>query len=387
MEFFVESRLKFQIHVLRGGCVNSRISSYPDSNYFGLPPEGSIPSRLALFAAYHVNDTLPISNLNYLKALLACGFRTIYLHNGPLSQEALDSLRPYCEQIICRINIGQDFGAWKDGYLYCESRHLLNGIEWLLICNDSNLFLGGEHAQFFIDAFTKNLESSNIDLIALNKNFEFRQHFQSYFLCFNRRLFSGDSFKKFWHEYVPLNSRYHSIKRGELALTKEVVKNSKTRIIYSSPNLYQAMVKHVLTHDEILEYFPKNAINNLEAPPGNISSPISNTYVHQILAYLDSHNPSHAYALLYVKFLKSPFLKKDLVCQDVYTLAQISSLLESQGIQVNSLFYDELINTYLTRGTHLSYLGCPRQAYKCGVPWHSSTSFHGYGYKVMSLRS
>ena len=383
-EYSLQSRFEYYGHVLRGGCTRTRIIK---CHYLKHPDEsakGSAKNRLCLFVAYHEDDEIPASNLNYIESLYACGFKILYIHNGPLSGPAIDSLKPLCEQVISRSNIGQDFGAWKDGYIYCQENQLLANTEWLLLCNDSNHFLGGNHARTFINAFNRELSNANCELIALNKNYEIWQHYQSYFLCFNSRVFTMKRFDQFWKQYLPLNNRFHAIEKGEIALTRNIIGSASASILFDSPKLFQAILECSSPAEDILQYLPKNSLSSLRNPWEDLNQPINKVYMQQILAYLDSHNPGHAYALLWVKFLKSPFLKKDLYRQGVFTLPQIASMLNNEDIEGGPEFLEQILNNYSAGGSHVSYINYPREAYAKGIPHPSAKTFHGYDYKLLN---
>ena len=57
--------------------------------------------------------------------------------------------------VICRENIGQDFGAWKDGIALIKRYNITDDLKWLLLCNDSNFCLGGKNSDDFIAKFSE----------------------------------------------------------------------------------------------------------------------------------------------------------------------------------------------------------------------------------------
>jgi hypothetical protein len=384
VEYTLQSRLGFCIHWLSGGRPQTRIIKCHYVRPTSRSTRESNKNKACIFAAYHNGEQAPASNINYIKSLHACGFRVFYIHNGQLTHQAIDSLTPFCEQIISRSNIGQDFGAWKDGYIYCLENQLLVNTEWLLLCNDSNFFLGGSHAKTFINTFKAKLSNEDSDLIALNKNYECWQHYQSYFLCFHYRIFAKKEFNEFWKQYLPLNNRFHAIKKGEIALSQNIIGSSSASILFDSPKLYQAIAECPSSTEDILQYLPKNSLSSLRIPWEDLSRPINKVYLQQILAYLDSHNPGHAYALLWVKFLRSPFLKKDLYRQGVFSLPQIMSMLNNEDIDDESKIIEEVLHGYASQGSSSSYIYYPREACRKGIPLPPTQIFHGYGYKLVN---
>jgi hypothetical protein len=125
-------------------------------------------------------------------------------------------------------------------------------------------------------------------------------------------------------------------------------------------------------------------LGSLRIPWEDLSRPINKVYLQQLLAYLDSHNPGHAYALLWVKFLKSPFLKKDLYRQGVFSLPQIMSMLNNEDIDDESKILEEVLDGYTREGSSSSYIYYPREACRKGIPLPPTQIFHGYGYKLVN---
>jgi hypothetical protein len=321
----------------------------------------------AIFAAYHQSEEIPISNLNYIKSLVNCGFTTIYIHNGPLSNHAISMLDPYCSQIISRVNIGQDFGAWKDGIKYCEKHNILDNTEWLLLCNDSNFFLGGANGKFFENTLNKSLRLNKFDLIAANKNLDTWHHYQSFFLCIHKRLFTKRSFVAFWDNYVPLSHRYHAINNGEIKLSKDILNSAEALILYDVPKLGNEIQHSGMSIDD-LNFLPLIALLNLGLDNARCNSKVSKISQLNILSRLERHNPSHFIALLSNKYLRSPFLKKDLYRGGTYSLMQIVNLLELEELQVDANLIQSIIGYYLATGANFSYINLPRQAFQRGVP-------------------
>ena len=174
------------------------------------------------------------------------------------------------------------------------------------------------------------------------------------------------------------------IKKGEIALTRNIIGSATTSILFDSPKLHQAIVECNSPAEDILQYLPKNSLSNLQVERNELNKPINKVYLQQILAYFDYHNPGHAYALLWVKFLKSPFLKKDLYRQGVFSLPQIMSMLNYEDIDNESKILEEVLHGYTSEGSSSSYIYYPREACRKGIPLPSTQIFHGYGYKLVN---
>lgn len=381
IEYFAKASFQYYLHRLRGGTPDSRLLYYQGKNFTPLSAPGA--SRLALFVAYHPGCKVPLSSINYLQALRECGFRILYIHNGSLAADVIDSLGAYCDRVLCRQNIGQDFGAWKDAYLFALAQGLLDNADWLLMCNDSNFFLAGPQGERFVEKFRHELDANRVQLIALNKNYELWQHYQSYFLCYSRSLYRSSSFNRFWKRYRPLTHRYHAINNGEIALTRHVLSGVSAKVIYESTGLAQALSEACLVSEEFYSLLPQNAMYLSERVEGAVS--LTPLRIQQVLALLDCHNPSHAYALLFVRYLGSPFLKKDLLRQGVYSLPQIASALSLIMLERDSCLWREVISGYELTGRHTSYIRYPKEAFQKGINATDGAIFNGYGFFPASL--
>ena len=87
-----------------------------------------------------------------------------------------------------------------------------------------------------------------------------------------------------------------------------------------------------------------------------------------MLGILESYNPSHIFALTNIYYLKSPFIKKDIVRYGLYSLNQIHKVLSSSKLNINKEIINEIMNFYSSYGTVYSYKLNMRQAIRKGIP-------------------
>ena len=102
-------------------------------------------------------------------------------------------------------------------------------------------------------------------------------------------------------------------------------------------------------------YNPKN--------PQNIKLGIS-----RLINSLESYNQSHVFGLLNIVYLKSPFLKKDIVRIGFFSINQIHELLISTNLKIDKSLKYEIINFLTTQGTPSSYGNTRRIAIRKGIP-------------------
>jgi len=324
--------------------------------------------RVAIFVAFHEKDKIPESNKEYIEFLKNCSFNIIYLHNGKLQEKVIFDLESLGCYVVCRKNIGQDFGAWKDMILILEQYKLINKIDWLLLCNDSNFYLGGENGEYFERRFLDKLENDhNKDFISLNINYELMVHHQSYFLCLSKKIINGDSFKLFWEKYLPLNLRPHAINKGEKKLSSKVLNKFTPCIMFTSSDLYKEIIDSMEDNSNqniFLQLLPKTCfyLNSC------IDRGIVNQYgVQKIIHVLENYNQSHSLALLLNIYCKSPFLKKDVIRHGTYSISQIEYFICNKSLINNELLINEIKLHCRRSGTPFSFWDIPKEAARKGI--------------------
>ena len=320
LKIFLKSKIyiifyfpRYIYHYLTVGDFIKRLSYHRDLNKVISYLKNEDISKLAIFLGYHHSSRLPLSNKTYIKSLLNCGFKVIYLHNGYLNQDVIKELENLNCQVICRLNYGHDIGACKDINLLIKNLRISKKIEWLLWCNDSNYFLGGESGAIFEKNLMKCLSKKKFDVITMWESKSIKSHCQSYFLCFNRKVINSKVYKKFWENYVPLPYRSHAIYNGEIALSQYVLNRFNIQTIYNSESIYKNILSNENYKDfgNILKYLPDSYCSDLNL---NKKYFLFNKKELQLLINeLEVHNPSHTYAFLNIVTNKSPFLKKDII--------------------------------------------------------------------------
>ena len=371
----IEAYLKYIFLKLRGSNYKNRLYLKDNIEILLDKIKRNKKKRLALFVAFHSEDFIPLSNIEYIKFLFNCEFDVVYIHNGKLNQKICKQLQDFGVYPISRENIGQDFGAWKDSFSLLYEKKIDDLIEWILICNDSNFCIDAGNLKFN-NEFKKALDfDMKSDVVSLNCNLGYNLHHQSFFICFSKRVFSNIHFKKFWEDYIPLDNRYHIIKNGEMKLSNIILNKYKSRVLLRSTDLYQIIVNDYPEFNlELIEMLlPKNMVfvgdcfDDLSFPSGLL----------KLFTIIDNYNPSHVYALLNSAFNNSPFLKKDLAMSGSYSFLQIHNFL----IKYKSLsdeFLEEIISTLYSKGVNYSYDSVLKEAARKGIFNSSKIPYYDY---------
>jgi len=408
LEYFVSAWFELIIYWFKGKRWKRRLVCR-SGNW---PTPSQSFKRLALFAAFH-GPEVSLSNLAYLRCLNKAGFNVIYVHNGSLSQDALHKLSQLCEVVLERINLGQDWGSFKDAFLNARRFGWFNDVEWLLFCNDSVHFLGDLAGSFFAERLNKELLEVVEPVIGLNENQQPGQHLQSFFVAVKPEVFKSKDFVNFWKSYLPLSHRFHAISNGEVRLSLKVLNNFPRKVLYS-PSDIAFFAGQSYEHDANLGIsrllIPKccgSIVDGLSSSPlddikardkaredrvqlsragGRFS--ISGVYWDQLITLsgiLESTNTSHSCALMFCALLGSPFLKKDICKHNTFALSQINQFLEyffESKVEKSSFsqaLLKEIICSYQSQGGLVSYMSRPRFAFRKGL------FYRGFGIAPESL--
>ena len=307
--YYLEALFVYALIKLQGSTPNKRLRDRNNINFLKDRLAKTNSKRLAIFVGYHNSNKIPESNLNYLNILRKTNFEIIYVHNGNLDQSIKKLLTDLGHYVICRDNVGQDMGAYKDVMILLENHKLTDKLNWILICNDSNFCIGGENAEKFSNRLSNILEKevqNKPDFISLNCNYDRDLHHQSYFLCFSSIVFKNKKFKNFWKNYIPLNHRYHAIEQGEKKLTKKVLSKYKSKIKFTSYELFASRNINLKVQKYLLDNLPK-VLFYLSLSFEDSEKIKSETKT--IIDSLENYNPSHTFGLLNILIMDYLFFK------------------------------------------------------------------------------
>ncbi len=373
VEYSLTAWISFIFLKLKGTNYKKRLKDIKDINILRSKLDLNNQKRLAIFVAYHSSHKIPQSNINHLIILKESLFEIIYVHNGYLEEKVKNDLKKKGCYVICRENIGQDFGAWKDTISLLEEYKITGNLEWLLLCNDSNFCVGGNNAISFKEKFKKflSIKNSEFDFICLNCNYEGKKHYQSYFLCLSKVIIRNKKFKNFWKTYIPMNNRYYAINNGEKKFSQLILHNFKPKIIFSSDQLCLRMKENFIPNFNYISHLLPQNLFFLEACfifDKSKETQKIDLVITKLINSLRKYNPSHVFGLLNIIFLESPFLKKDIVRMGVFEINQIDKLLNSNQLKITKKLKNEIIKFLINEGNQYKYLKFRRAAVRKGIP-------------------
>jgi len=180
--------------------------------------------RTALFAAYSGDGTVAERTLYYLRGLREVADNVVFVSNSPLLPGEEAKLRGLAAEILCDYHGEYDFGSWKRAWRIAREAGLLDArvADEAVLANDSCYGPVFPFAEAFAEMAGRTCDfwglSANIPG-AESKIGGGREHIQSFFLVFRRRLLDTDAVDRFLGGVTRLGDRLRVIDRYETRLT------------------------------------------------------------------------------------------------------------------------------------------------------------------------
>jgi rhamnosyltransferase len=172
-------------------------------------------NRTVLFAHYDGQDEVKPYVIHYLGELAKVSSRVMFVSTSRLTDRELSKVRPMCEKVLLRNNVGYDFGMWQKAL---EDRSILQASDELVVTN-SSLF-GPLHP---LCPIFDRMSAEPCHFWGMTDNFEHRWHLQSYFLVFKKPVLASESFARFWTSVLPYRNKGQIILSYEVGLTSFLV--------------------------------------------------------------------------------------------------------------------------------------------------------------------
>lgn len=175
--------------------------------------------RVAVFASYSVDGTLPPQVKPYLEGLRPLVDRIVVVCDntiGPLRREVLAKL---ADHVIAERHGEYDFGSYKRGVAWARQAGWLDEADDLILCNDSCFGPVGSFAPMF-----ERMEARHLDFWGATDSQEIHPHLQSFFVVLNWHVFQSPTFRAFMDSVTKQPNVHEVIKKYEIGLTKTLAK-------------------------------------------------------------------------------------------------------------------------------------------------------------------
>ena len=185
--------------------------------------------RAAIFAHYDKDAIVDDYVIYYLKELKKITDTIVFVSCCELSDNEIEKVKTITPDIIAKFHDEYDFGSYKRGFLYLKEK--LDEFNELIFANDS--CYGPLYP--LKNVFDK-MEDQNCDFWGITKNnfgykknlqhcFVKRPHIQSYFIVFNKNIFTKNFFFDFIQSIKHQNTKKQIISNYEIGLTELLLKN------------------------------------------------------------------------------------------------------------------------------------------------------------------
>jgi glycosyltransferase involved in cell wall biosynthesis len=282
--------------------------------------------KIALIALFPRGPIL-MSVERLISNLLERKYEVVVVINQSNQKDWILGLSKYPISIIERQNIGRDFGAYKAGISFLESRGIFPEIELLLMCNDSVFY--GKNFRDFLGTYEENSSAWTSAFL----NFEKHTHAQSFFQSFEGHVVRTHVFQDFWSNYYPSNRRVHAIDKGEVRLSQTLLAAGFfPRSVVNAKNISRVYSDDQISFEDYFGVFSDRYYEIL-----NYSPQIKNDYFwHTLQRSFMEKNCSHVAGLLAFKAMGAP-LKLDLLATGRVTAESIQEALSRDGLQKDEI--------------------------------------------------
>lgn len=234
-----DARLRKQdIRLLKGDFYDT-ISQQTE----GRLPQNGGSAKFAIVAVHIAPDEL-FSLKNLCLGLHAAGYNILMVSSSKLRPELAGEVLPLCHWLIERTSVGRDFGSYKIGIEWLQRRNEYDGLEELLLANDS---------MYWPSTFSN--EIKRLGCISANWKclfehmaiFPAKYHTQSYFQVFGSAVLRGTTFREYWKKYVPYSDREHAISNGEVGLAKALLADGhRPYVLYSATAVWNELERRIV---------------------------------------------------------------------------------------------------------------------------------------------
>ncbi len=150
--------------------------------------------RIAVFASFNPNGVVDEFVVYYLRELKKVVDGIIFVCDNPVFPEELKKIEPYVIYIDCHRHGEYDFGSYKIGMNYIIANNLVGSVNELILCNDSCY---GSVSSFQSLFSLMHERGKKVDFWGISRNSVVKNHIQSFFLVFEKRVISDPEFVNF----------------------------------------------------------------------------------------------------------------------------------------------------------------------------------------------
>lgn len=319
-----------------------------------------VPNGLfAIYAIRPESKDCPFWIADMLHALQRAAINVCIVSNCDLSPSQIDFFKEIAYRLIVRDGSGRDFGSYKDAILELFAR---SDVKRLLLLNDSVYVFPSRIAKL-LSALTAESDA----VIATNENIEIHYHLQSFVISIPKAVLDDCRFRIFWKRFLPVTDRRYVIRRGEVGLTRRLLKiNPKVQILYNVTKLEQ----RIKTLGSIVWCDPRALpVRHRDAfragvHNGSAFGASSNQLAAAICEGIARSSQAHSGGFYFLAYLDAAILKRDIVFRREFRLNEVPAILNSLGQLERS---EEILQDLRRRSDRTALTFIQKQKYDYGL--------------------
>lgn len=175
----------------------------------------SVGDRIAFFVTFAPDGRVAPPAQFYMRRLRESGFGVLaFCVVNDCERPADDPGPEICDGLYLRANGGYDFSVWADAL---RRLPFADQAEMLLLANDSVLGPLGD-----LSSVVERCLASPADVIGLCESYQYKRHFQSFFLLFKQKALRSEAFRLFWGNVREQHSKFNIIRAYEVELVSKL---------------------------------------------------------------------------------------------------------------------------------------------------------------------
>ena len=289
----------------------------------GLPPKGS--DKVAVFVVYS-RSGMPNFTMNFIAALNRHSFNVIIVSNDRLDTSVKTALLGNCCLLVERVNVGRDFGGYKDGIGIAVQR--FPDIRRLIIGNDSLYYFNRG-----LDELITALDGPE-DFIGVSEVYEHHYHVASFLLSFGPGVLDDPAFRRFWTGYLPIPTRMWAILEGEGELTRVLVEaGHRPHVLFRADALlFKLQALSATETADTLALLPRSVRDALPPFAAPLrTNPAPRNLAEAVYEEVMARNQMHAAGFAFMKYMGLPLLKRDIVFRELFSLREVKQIIAGFG--------------------------------------------------------
>ena len=311
---------------------------------------------------------IPWYVINMLAGLRDHKVNTIIVSNHELTSEQRNMLQGFSREVLLRGNKGLDFGAYKDAVGHLTKRE--KGISRLLLLNDSvYVFRHG------LDELLTTLLLDKYQVVSAYENWELHYHLQSFCISIAGNVLYDPIVQRFWKHYRPISIRRWCIDLGEVKFSAALRKAASSFMIIFGINdlltkINQTDVATLLQYREFIPapirgHVPSDeVIAVLHESQSEKRAIVMRRFKESLSSLLALRAQVHTGAFFFPKFLSSPFMKRDIVYRELFSIYEVERMLLELDYKAER---QPILDELRRRGTAAHLRGFAKRRYRLGL--------------------